>query len=65
MHDIEAARFGHAIECGSGTHGVCTHVSEDEPVLNVQLWQPTLLFHTVYAITGWPPDAAAVVGWSS
>ena len=60
MNGVVALRLGHAVEPGRRTHGVGTHVSEDEPVSSVQLRQQALLLDAVESVTGRPPDAARV-----
>lgn len=56
--NVVAAWLWHAIEIGGCTHGVGTHILEDNPVSRVLFWQQTFLLDAVQAVTRGAPDAA-------
>lgn len=61
--DIEELWSWHAIEGGTSSNGVSSHVSKVHPLANFQLWQSALMDETVQAITGWTPDRGREPVW--
>lgn len=62
LHDVEAPGLWHAIEAGGSTHGVGSHVLEDQPVASLQSWQKAFLDDAIQTITSRTPQAALVQG---
>jgi len=59
--DVAAVGLRHSIEARRCGHRVCAHVTEDDPVADVHIGQPTLVQNAVEAVARWTPDAACIL----
>ena len=59
--DVAAVGLRHSIEARRCGHRVRAHVTEDDPVADVHIGQPTLVQNAVEAVARWTPDAACVL----
>ena len=59
LYVVVASWLGHSVKIGGSTHGVCTHIIENNPVASIQVGHLTVVSDAVQAIASWSPDAAS------
>ena len=55
LHDVEAPGLWHAIKAGGSTHGVGSHILEDQPVASLQSGQEAFLDDAIQTIASRSP----------
>ena len=58
LNVVVTSRFGHAVEVGSCTHSVGSHVLENNPITSIEIGHWIVLLDAVETVASWAPDAA-------